>query len=135
MFTELGHRRGELMAVNNLGLAYQGLGDHRAVSCHRTPARAYADPGDLTSQAEALKDLADAYHADGQLARAIDACAQAVAILTDLQHPDAAKPRAKLTELHHNPPGRGQAPGQANRAPPQPERTRRQVERLDPSPI
>jgi tetratricopeptide (TPR) repeat protein len=102
MFTALGHREGQALAANNLGLACQGLGDYRrAIACHQAAADLLAEVGDLAHQAEYLNDLADAYHADGQHAMAIDACGQALAILTGLQHPDTAKTRAKLQGLQN----------------------------------
>jgi tetratricopeptide (TPR) repeat protein/DNA-binding XRE family transcriptional regulator len=103
MFAALGHQASEAMADNNLGLAYQGQGDYqRAIARHQAAARTFAELGDVADQAEVLRDLADAYRGDGHLADAIEACEQAVAILTGLRHPDTAKTQAKLAELQQS---------------------------------
>ena len=100
MFTALGNRGGQAVAAANLGLACHALGDYQqAITCHQAAADLLAELGDLAGQAEVLSNLANAYRADGQHDQAIRACQQALAIHTELHHPDTAKTRAQLTEL------------------------------------
>jgi tetratricopeptide (TPR) repeat protein len=56
--------------------------------------------GARTEEAEILTHLGDARHAAGELPRARQAWQQALAIYGDIQHPDAAKIRAKLASSH-----------------------------------
>ena len=49
---------------------------------------------------EALTRLGDTHHAAGELAQARQAWQQALAILEDLQHPDAGQVRAKLASTN-----------------------------------
>lgn len=49
------------------------------------------------NQADTFDHLGRTHHAAGQLAAAHRAWYQALAILDDLQHPDAAQVRARLT--------------------------------------
>ena len=54
--------------------------------------------GDHHLEAVALTRLGDLHHGNGNAAAADEAWHQALAILDELAHPDAAKIRAKLTD-------------------------------------
>lgn len=67
----------------------------------------HRESGDRVHEAQALTHLGDTRQAAGQLPQAREAWQQALAILDDLEHPDAGQVRAKLasTSDHasHNP--------------------------------
>jgi len=100
LFAEVGHRRGEGNAWDSLGYAEHHLGNlSEAVACYERALSISREVGHRWGEAEALIHLGDTRHADGDLPQAREAWQQARAILEDIQHPDAAKVRAKLGGL------------------------------------
>ena len=87
----------EANAWDTLGYAEHGLGRHdRAAGCYRRSHELFTVAGDRYGQAFALAHLGDVLaDADGaDAARA--AWTDALAVLDDLGHPEAAEVRAKL---------------------------------------
>jgi DNA-binding SARP family transcriptional activator/tetratricopeptide (TPR) repeat protein len=104
MSSETGDRTFRAGSAHALGRAFYALGDHRkAIASHQAAVEICGEYGDQAYLPEILSDLADAYNADGRRADAVRACEQALAILTDLGHPDAAKARSKLEKLKARP--------------------------------
>ena len=85
---------------DSLGYAYHHLGRHaEAAECYQDALVLYRDLGDRYNEADTLSHLGDTHlpAGDGAVARA--AWHRALAILSDLGHPDAADVTAKLTGL------------------------------------
>lgn len=96
-FRRSGFRRGEGSALDSLGYAHHQLGDYVQAIAHGQEAlRIFRTLGDRYDEAEILTHLGDALQASGDHQAACNAWHQALAILDDLQHPDAAQVRAKL---------------------------------------
>jgi len=55
--------------------------------------------GDRWGEADTLTNLGDIRRAVGELLQAREAWQQALAILDDLKHPDAAEVRARLADM------------------------------------
>jgi tetratricopeptide (TPR) repeat protein len=99
-FRQVGDRSGEAAALDSLGFALHRLGDHERGIAHCQEAlRAYREFGNRYSEAELLTHIGDAWRAAGDHQAARDAWQQALAILDDLQHPDAAQVRDKVQSL------------------------------------
>jgi tetratricopeptide (TPR) repeat protein len=97
---QIGDRYGEAATWDSLGYTHHHLGDHdQAVSCYEQALERYREAGDRTNEAEILTHLGETRHAagDGDGARA--AWEDALAILDDLDHPDAGAIQAKLDLL------------------------------------
>jgi tetratricopeptide (TPR) repeat protein len=103
----LGHRLGEAANLDSLGYAYLGLGRYReAEACCRSAEELFLALGDRYNRAVTLIHLGDAHRGNGHAADASAAWQQALAIMDDLQHPEAATVRARLRRLAS--PGRRQ---------------------------
>jgi tetratricopeptide (TPR) repeat protein len=99
IFRELGYRRGEANVLDSLGEAYQRLGRTTdAIASFQQSLSAFREIGDQYNQAETLARLATARQADGDSRAARDCLRKALAILTDLNHPDAAGIAARLQD-------------------------------------
>lgn len=99
MFRELGYRRGEANALDTLGEAYRGLGRATdAIACFKQSLSAFRETGDEYNQADVLTHLAAACQKDGDARAARDCLVKALAILTELNHPDAARVSAQLRD-------------------------------------
>ena len=97
---DLGNREGEASALDSLGYAHQQLGNHaESVTYFQRAIDLYGEIGHRWGVAETLGRLGDAHHAFGDPGKARMAWEEALAILDDLDHPDAARIRAKLSEL------------------------------------
>jgi DNA-binding SARP family transcriptional activator len=97
---DLGNRYGEAHAWDSLGYAEHQLGRLNEAAAHYEHALdIIRDLGDHYSEATTLTHLGDTRHASGDPQGAQDAWQQALAILDDLDHPDAARVRAKLQQL------------------------------------
>lgn len=80
--------------------AHHQLGQHRqAVDCFHRSLELYRDLGDRFHESTTLTHLGDTHHAAGDASTARAAWQHALAILDDLNHPDAAQVRAKLDSL------------------------------------
>jgi tetratricopeptide (TPR) repeat protein/DNA-binding XRE family transcriptional regulator len=96
----LGHRLGEAANLDSLGYAYLGLGRYReAEVCCRSAEELFLALGDRYNRAVTLIHLGDAHRGNGHVADARAAWRQALAIMDDLRHPEAATVRARLREL------------------------------------
>jgi tetratricopeptide (TPR) repeat protein len=97
LLRQLGDRAGQSYTWDSLGHAHLHLGNHvQAADCFGRALELHRDLGDRHSEAEALDHLGDTQHAAGDLAAARGSWQQAVDVLTELAHPDAAEVRAKL---------------------------------------
>jgi DNA-binding SARP family transcriptional activator/Flp pilus assembly protein TadD len=94
---EIGNRRVEGDAWDSLGYAEHHLGNlAEAAACYQRAVSLFREAGYRLEEADTLTRLGDTHRAAGELAQAREAWRQALAILDDLQHPDADKVRAKL---------------------------------------
>jgi DNA-binding SARP family transcriptional activator/tetratricopeptide (TPR) repeat protein len=97
MFNDLDHQPGKAHTYNSLGYAYLHLGQHvEALACYEQSLRQFRALGDRYGQARSLTQLGAAQHAAANPGAAHDAWQQALTILDDLNHPDAAQVRARL---------------------------------------
>jgi tetratricopeptide (TPR) repeat protein/transcriptional regulator with XRE-family HTH domain len=94
---ETGDRRLEGQVWDSLGHAEHQLGNlAEAVACYQRALSLYPEGGDRFGYADTLSRLGDTHLAIGDRDLARQAWQQALAILDDLQHPDAGKVRDKL---------------------------------------
>jgi len=94
---ELADKYGEAETLRSLGDTYYHLGSHpQAISYHHQALELNRQLGDHYTEADTLTRLGDAYQAADEPDAARDAWLQAVAILDDLHHPEAAQVRARL---------------------------------------
>jgi tetratricopeptide (TPR) repeat protein/DNA-binding XRE family transcriptional regulator len=90
---------GTAETLKALGDTHHYLGNYsQAIDYHLQALELGRQLGDHYTEAETLTRLGDAYQAAAEPDAAQDAWRQAVAILDDLHHPDAAQVRAKLGE-------------------------------------
>jgi DNA-binding SARP family transcriptional activator len=95
--TEVGSRDVDAAIWDSLGYAEHHLGNLTgAAACYQRALGIIREFGDRWREAVTLTHLGDTRHAAGELPQARQAWQQALAILEDLDHPDAAKVRAKL---------------------------------------
>lgn len=98
---EAGYRGIEPYAWDTLGFAEHHLGNFgEAAACYQRSLDIFREFGDRPSEADILTHLGDTHQATGDLPGAREAWRQALAILEDLQHPDADQVRAKLDSLN-----------------------------------
>ena len=96
---ELGNLQAVSATLHSLGYVHHLLGDHaQAVTCYQEALGLSRQLGDRYGQADALAFLGDAYRARGELTAARQAWRQALVILDELRHPEAAEVRGKLRE-------------------------------------
>jgi DNA-binding SARP family transcriptional activator len=101
---ETGNRGTEGAAWDSLGYAEHHLGNHaEAAACYQRAHSIARESGNRRLGAATLTHLGDTRHAAGELAQAREAWQQALAILEDLQHPDAGQVRAKLASPARSP--------------------------------
>jgi DNA-binding SARP family transcriptional activator/Tfp pilus assembly protein PilF len=97
---DLGDRHGEASALDSLGYAHHHLGNHdQAVTCYERAICLWRELGDRYNEADTLTHLGDTYSANCQPGDGRQAWQDALAILDDLGHTDAAQVRARLREL------------------------------------
>jgi DNA-binding SARP family transcriptional activator/tetratricopeptide (TPR) repeat protein len=100
LLQRLGDRHGEGDTWDSLGYIHHHLGDQgRAAECYQLAIEAYRELGDRWYEADSHVHLGDAHHAAGQVAAARLAWQGALALLIELDHPEAAGIRAKLDGL------------------------------------
>ncbi|GIF25513.1 hypothetical protein Ate02nite_82430 [Paractinoplanes tereljensis] len=93
-----GNRMGAAHSWDSVGMAHFRLGElAEAAACYRRAANAFRDEHDQQYQAIVLAHLGDAEEAGGRHRAAREAWRNSLAILTELDHPDADEVRAKLT--------------------------------------
>jgi tetratricopeptide (TPR) repeat protein/transcriptional regulator with XRE-family HTH domain len=94
---EVGNRMGEAWTWDSLGVAYHHLGRHTdAIAAHQQALALFRDLGDRYNEADTLVHLGDTHDASGDTGTARDCWRAALAILTDLDYPDAEQVRARL---------------------------------------
>jgi len=99
---EADHRRTEGKAWDSVGYAEHHLGNlAEAAACYQRALGLFREAGDRLDAADTLTRLGETCRAAGEPARARDAWLQALAVLQYLDHPDAAKVRAKLASTNH----------------------------------
>jgi len=92
------HLEGDIW--NSLGYTEYHAGNFgEAADCYERALSIFQAVVDRWGEADTLTNLGDIRRAVGELPQARQAWQQALAILDDLQHPDAAKIRAKLTSI------------------------------------
>ncbi|MFL6143556.1 MAG: tetratricopeptide repeat protein [Labedaea sp.] len=97
LYAQVNNRDGEAQALNTLGLIHQNLGNQpEAITCYEQALHLNRRIGSRYWEAVMLDRLADLYHAHGQPIQARDARHNALTILKNLHHPDAATVQAKL---------------------------------------
>jgi tetratricopeptide (TPR) repeat protein len=95
-----GSRHLEANIWNSLGHTEYRAGDFgEAAACSERALSIFRTVDDRWGEADTLTNLGDIRRAAGDPGRARGAWQQALDILNDLQHPDAAKVRAKLAEI------------------------------------
>jgi tetratricopeptide (TPR) repeat protein len=100
LFREISNEVGEADTLDSLGYAYQYLGDHaRAVDFYRQSSALWHRLGDRYNEADVLNRLGDVHRDAGELDAAARAWNEAVTILVELSHPEAAAVRAKLDAI------------------------------------
>jgi DNA-binding SARP family transcriptional activator/tetratricopeptide (TPR) repeat protein len=92
------HLEGDIW--NSLGYTEYHAGDlGEAAACYERALSIFRTVGDQWGEADTLTNLGDVRRAVGEPLHAREAWQQALAILDDLQHPEAAKVRAKLASV------------------------------------
>ncbi|HEX3786331.1 MAG TPA: tetratricopeptide repeat protein [Pseudonocardiaceae bacterium] len=100
LFEQLGDRYGLADTWHSVGYAQQHLGDHAEAAASYLRARDYYHGlGVRYGEADALECLGETYAVLGNVESARVALTQAVAILDELDHPDAERARDKLHNL------------------------------------
>jgi len=93
----LGEHHGQASSWDSLGYAEHHLGNHaEAARCYSRALSVYRQLGNRQYEANTLIRLGDTRSAGGDIEAAREAWQQALVILDDLEHPDAAQVRAKL---------------------------------------
>jgi tetratricopeptide (TPR) repeat protein len=94
---ELGDAMGAAYTMDSLAYIHRGLGDRQqAIACYRQARDMFREAGEPEGEAEALSYIGDIHHDSDDPDAARDAWREALAILTQLNHPDAERLRAKL---------------------------------------
>jgi tetratricopeptide (TPR) repeat protein len=94
---QLDDRAGEAQTWDSLGYAYHELGHYsQAIDCYQQALDLFGGLGDRYDEATTLTSLGETQHAGGDSASAQTTWQLALAILTELNHPDAASVRTKL---------------------------------------
>jgi hypothetical protein len=98
----VGNRPGEAASLDSLGYAYHlRLGSHReAAVCLSGAQDLFLALGDRYNRAVTLVHLGDAQRGNGRAADAQQTWRQALAILEDIRHPEAAEVRERLGGGH-----------------------------------
>lgn len=98
LYEELAQPEGQAATWDSLGYAHHHLGRYaQAVACYRRALDLYELVGNRYEGAATLTRLGDTRHAAGEPAAAREAWQDALAILTALDHPEAAEVRDRLT--------------------------------------
>lgn len=97
LLREIDDGSGQASAWDSLGYAYHHLADHnRAAACYGSAIALYRQAGDRYYESDVLIHLGDSHHASGNHAGALTSWQEALDILTQLDHPDAEKVRARM---------------------------------------
>ncbi|MFI7593574.1 ATP-binding protein [Micromonospora sp. NPDC049359] len=94
---KLDNQTGQANTWDTLGHAHHQLGHHtEAITCYHNARTLFHDLGNRLHEAQTLTRLGDTHHTIGDTAAAHEAWQHALAILDELQHPDAAAIRTRL---------------------------------------
>jgi tetratricopeptide (TPR) repeat protein len=97
----LGNRYGQACTLDSLGFVHHQLGCYtEALACYRRALSLHRELGERYYEADSLARLGDTQGASGNPDAARRAYQQSLNILTELDHPDADKVKAKLGILH-----------------------------------
>jgi len=97
---KVGDRQGQADTWDSLGIAHHHLGNYpQALECFQRAIDLHREVGDLRFEAENHLHLGDTHQALEAPQAAEAAWRKALAIFEDLQHPDAALVRARLSQL------------------------------------
>jgi DNA-binding SARP family transcriptional activator len=100
LFRDLGSTEGEASALDSLGYAHQQAGHHaEATACYQQALELHRKAGSRWGAGDTLGHLGDTCHAAGKLQEARAFWEEALAILADLNAPEADQIRARLTDL------------------------------------
>jgi tetratricopeptide (TPR) repeat protein len=100
IYTGLGDLHGQAHTWDSLGYAHHHLGHHtRAAGCYRNTLTLVRYLGDRYQEADTLANLGGVHLDTGDPRAAQDAWQLALAILDELDHPDAEQVRARLAGL------------------------------------
>jgi DNA-binding SARP family transcriptional activator/tetratricopeptide (TPR) repeat protein len=87
------------LTLHSVGYAHHQLRHHaEAVRCYQEVLLLYREQGDRYYEADTMAQLGDIHAGAGDSTAALDVWRQAVRILDDLHHPDAARLRHKIHE-------------------------------------
>jgi tetratricopeptide (TPR) repeat protein/transcriptional regulator with XRE-family HTH domain len=96
----LGARYGEAHTLDTLGFINWQLGNlDEAAACHQDARVLFRELGDRMFEAISLDHLGDIRHVSGDPLTARESWQEALVILDDLRHPDAAQIRAKIRNV------------------------------------
>jgi tetratricopeptide (TPR) repeat protein len=85
---------------DSIGYAHHHLGDYsQALACYSEALRLHSQVGSSYYAADTLTHIGDTHFAAGDMNAACDAWQQSLAILDELQHPEADRIRAKLSGI------------------------------------
>jgi DNA-binding SARP family transcriptional activator/transcriptional regulator with XRE-family HTH domain len=100
IYQELGDVSSEAATWDSLGYAFLHLGDYaQAVGCYQKAAQQFSDLGARFLHGSVLAHLGEAHQTAGERDAAIAALTQALAVIGDLDHPEADAARAALERL------------------------------------
>jgi tetratricopeptide (TPR) repeat protein len=100
LYREGGDRAGLATTLNNIGLVYRGLGDWQQALHYFHQARPIREEvGDRAGESVTRYNMAMIYRVQGQLAAAVAALRQVVALEKQVQHPDLASDQAMLRQV------------------------------------
>ncbi len=103
--TEAGDSRAEAETWESLGVIHQRTGDAaQAIGCYQRSLALHRELADRYPTTELLTRLGDAHQLAGDIKAARNAWTEALSILDDLGHSDAAQVRAKLAAQAHGRP-------------------------------
>lgn len=95
-----GDLHGQAGTYDSLGYAHHHLGHHdQAVACYLKAISLAQYIGDRYQEADTLRKLGETHLATGDTRTALDTWQQALAILGELNHPDAEQVRTRLATL------------------------------------
>lgn len=96
LLERIGDPVGMAGAWDSLGYAYRYVNLRQAISCYREALALYQRLGDRPNEAITLRYLGETQHASGDGAAARRSWQRSLDILTEIDHPDAARVRALL---------------------------------------
>ncbi|MET9954377.1 BTAD domain-containing putative transcriptional regulator [Streptomyces sp. NPDC006339] len=97
LFEQVANTTGQAYTWDSLAYAHRGLGRHeQAIACYGEAVRLFRALGDRYNTATSLTGLADSLSATGDLTAARTAYDEALAILDELDHPEARELRRRL---------------------------------------